>query len=49
MVHEFAHFIHPNHSKHFWAFVESMMPDYRSEKPCSGLWNILIFLICVVV
>ena len=32
IVHEFAHFIHPNHSKQFWAFVESMMPDYRERK-----------------
>ncbi len=32
VVHEFAHFIHPNHSKQFWAFVESMMPDYRERK-----------------
>ena len=32
VVHEFAHFIHPNHSRQFWTFVESMMPDYRERK-----------------
>ena len=37
VVHEFAHFIHPNHSKQFWAFVESMMPDYRERK--TMLWG----------
>lgn len=29
VLHEFAHFIHPNHSKQFYALVESMMPDWR--------------------
>ena len=29
VVHEFAHFIHPNHSKDFYRLVQSIMPDYR--------------------
>ncbi|MGN0483601.1 MAG: M48 family metallopeptidase [Lachnospiraceae bacterium] len=32
VVHEFAHFLHPNHAKAFWAFVESMLPDYRERR-----------------
>ncbi len=29
VLHEFAHFIHPNHSREFYSFVEEFMPDYR--------------------
>ena len=32
ILHEFAHFIHPNHSKDFYAFVESLMPDWKARK-----------------
>ena len=32
VLHELAHFIHPNHSKNFWYFVENMMPDYKKRK-----------------
>lgn len=32
IVHEFAHFIHPNHSKEFYAFVEQILPDWRLRK-----------------
>lgn len=32
VVHEFAHFIHPNHSKQFWDFMTMMMPDWRVRK-----------------
>ena len=32
VLHELAHFIHPNHSKNFWNFVENMMPDYKKRK-----------------
>lgn len=32
VLHEFAHFIHPNHSKQFYALVESMMPDWRERR-----------------
>ena len=28
-VHEYAHFIVPNHSAAFWAVVSDIMPDYR--------------------
>ena len=29
VVHEFAHFIEPNHSKRFWAIVADIVPDYK--------------------
>ena len=32
VVHEMAHFIHPNHSKDFWNFVGNIMPDYKKRK-----------------
>ena len=32
VLHEFAHFIHPNHSKDFYALVESFMPDWKKRK-----------------
>ena len=32
VVHELAHFIHPNHSKDFWNFVGNIMPDYKKRK-----------------
>lgn len=32
MVHEFAHFIHPNHSKDFHNFVGMLMPDWKERK-----------------
>ena len=32
VLHEFAHFIHPNHSKDFYALVESFMPDWKQRK-----------------
>lgn len=32
MLHEFAHFIHPNHSKQFYSFVEMLMPDWKERK-----------------
>lgn len=32
VLHEFAHFIHPNHSKQFWDFVSRMMPDWKERK-----------------
>lgn len=38
VVHEFAHFIHPNHSKQFWDFVTMMMPDWKERK--KGLENL---------
>lgn len=32
ILHELAHFIHPNHSKDFWNFVTMMMPDWKDRK-----------------
>lgn len=29
VVHEFAHFIVPNHSSRFWAVVAELVPDYK--------------------
>lgn len=29
VLHEFVHFIHPNHSKAFYDLVETLMPDYK--------------------
>ena len=39
VLHEFSHFIHPNHSKQFWNFVTMMMPDWKERK--KGLENII--------
>lgn len=32
VLHEFAHYIHPNHSRQFWDFVAMMMPDWKERK-----------------
>ena len=32
VVHEFSHFLHPNHSKHFWAVVSQFVPDYKEKR-----------------
>ncbi|MEI8230237.1 MAG: YgjP-like metallopeptidase domain-containing protein [Candidatus Peregrinibacteria bacterium] len=29
IIHELAHRIHPNHSRHFWKTVEGVIPEYR--------------------
>lgn len=30
--HEYSHFIHPNHSKAFYDFMSTVMPDHRDRK-----------------
>ncbi|MPM79862.1 hypothetical protein SDC9_126904 [bioreactor metagenome] len=32
VLHEYCHFIHPNHSKQFYAFVSMLMPDWKERK-----------------
>ena len=32
VVHELCHFVHPNHSKQFYGFMEQFMPDWRERK-----------------
>lgn len=32
ILHEFCHFIHPNHSKHFYSLLEKLMPDWKFRK-----------------
>lgn len=32
VVHEFSHFIHPDHSDAFYRFVEQILPDWKSRK-----------------
>lgn len=32
VLHEFAHFIHPNHSRDFYGLIEQLMPDWRERK-----------------
>lgn len=32
VVHEFVHFIHPNHSKGFYQLLTTMVPDWRQQK-----------------
>jgi len=32
VLHEFVHFIHPNHSRKFYDFVAMLMPDWKERK-----------------
>lgn len=32
MIHEFCHFIHPNHSKNFYSLLTELMPDWMERK-----------------
>lgn len=32
VYHEFCHFIHPNHSRNFYDFLEKFIPDWRAKK-----------------
>lgn len=31
ILHEFAHFVYPNHSKEFYALIKQYMPDYKER------------------
>lgn len=32
VVHEYCHFVHPNHQPQFWALVSSILPDYKARR-----------------
>ncbi len=32
ILHELVHFLYPNHSKHFYAFLSNYMPDWKERK-----------------
>ena len=32
VMHQFCHFIHPNHSKQFYAFLSMLLPDWKERK-----------------
>lgn len=32
VLHEYAHFIEPNHSKRFYAVIQPLMPDWKEQK-----------------
>ncbi len=32
VYHEFCHFVHPNHSKHFYSLLQVMLPDWKESK-----------------
>lgn len=32
VVHEYAHFLQPNHSAAFWAIVARLLPDYKARQ-----------------
>lgn len=32
VVHEFSHYLHPDHSKAFYRFVEQILPDWKNRK-----------------
>lgn len=32
VLHEFAHFLYPNHSRQFWNFVAGIMPDWKERR-----------------
>lgn len=40
VLHEFAHFIHPNHSKSFYNFVAMLMPDWKERKKALDFYDI---------
>lgn len=32
VLHEFAHFVHPDHSRQFYSYIETYMPDWKERK-----------------
>ncbi len=32
VMHELCHFVHPNHSKEFYSFMEQLMPDWKERR-----------------
>lgn len=32
VIHELCHFVHPNHSEHFYIFLTTLMPDWKERK-----------------
>lgn len=32
VLHEFVHFLYPNHSRQFWDFVAGVMPDWKERR-----------------
>lgn len=40
VVHELAHIRHHNHSREFWDFVESVMPDYPARQSLLKMDNV---------
>ena len=32
VMHELCHFVHPNHSEHFYIFLTMLMPDWKERK-----------------
>ena len=32
VLHEFCHFLYPNHSKDFYAILTTLMPDWQQRK-----------------
>lgn len=40
VMHEFCHFIHPNHSKKFYTFLTTLMPDWKQRKDMLEKWAV---------
>ncbi|MDR0919736.1 MAG: M48 family metallopeptidase [Oscillospiraceae bacterium] len=40
VIHEFAHFIHLNHSKQFYEFLGTLMPDWKERRTLLREWLI---------
>lgn len=38
VVHELAHLLHPDHSAHFYAEVERLIPDWRARRAALGAY-----------